>query len=608
MSINNYEKIVNHSGSPMLVLAGPGFGKTYLLADRIKRLLKNGISKENITVITFGKDASQSMKNELIDPKGDFKLKFNELPRISTMHSLGNEIVKEMPRAIGLLKTNLKVQEDESIKKLLYRDAAFILGFDENYAKESRECKQHGDCAKDLDKKKCRVCRKYREIMSKCNHIDFDDQILFACDILENNDEILKKYQNQTQHLLVDEYQDINAAQFRLIKLLSHKSRSGLFVVGDDAQSIYGFRGCGPEFILRFKKDYPEAEISTLSVSRRCHEKIMEDAFKILDSYYKDWAGKPDLEYEPEIDEEPKIINASSETAEAVIVRKITVEALQNNQSVLILVPRKEFFPLITKELNEKGIPYSCPIDFLPNKIEIIKKFLDWIKNYNDNFKTRLIIEDLINFGIAKVPGTTKNIKVCKDETIKNRISEEKKIAELWEKVNKKNNLFILIQKYKNKNFTLRTISDALVRLLDLYNTGRKNKGEFLKHLSCVLNIWHEPEKFVEDISKTTKLLKPNEPKLYRLAKITTMRKAKGLTFDVVIVIGLENDIIPNPRGDIREEARLFYVSMTRASKKLFLIHSHKRHRNISWGNELINKPRSRFLDIIGRDSEWRRF
>ena len=112
--------------------------------------------------------------------------------------------------------------------------------------------------------------------MSKCNYIDFDDQIHFACQILENFPNILNKYQSQAEHLLVDEYQDINAAQFKLIKLLSGRYRGGLFVVGDDAQSIYSFRGGDPKFILRFEHDFPGTEVATLAHSRRCHENILE--------------------------------------------------------------------------------------------------------------------------------------------------------------------------------------------------------------------------------------------------------------------------------------------------------------------------------------------
>jgi DNA helicase-2/ATP-dependent DNA helicase PcrA len=208
MALNSYEEIVTNFVSPTLVLAGPGAGKTYLLADRIKRLLYNGTDKGIITVLTFGKDANQHMINELIKPSG-FNIPFTKLPHISTMHSLGFEILCEKPHDINLLKTNLKVQENENVKRLMYRDASLILDYTEDDSKEALKCKQYGDCKENLEERKCQICEQYWKIMSKCNYVDFDDLILFACRILEKNPTILKKYQFRAKHLLVDEYQDV---------------------------------------------------------------------------------------------------------------------------------------------------------------------------------------------------------------------------------------------------------------------------------------------------------------------------------------------------------------------------------------------------------------
>jgi len=313
MPLEEYEEIVTNFETPTLVLAGPGAGKTYMLADRIKRLLDDGVDKETITVLTFGKDASRHMKEELLNPSGHFKIPLDNLPHVSTMHSLGLSIVKEKPRFVKLKKTDLRVQNQEEVKRLLFRDAALILGYGDAEARDASNCKACGDCSESPGEEYCEVCTRYREIMTKCNCIDFDDQIHFACDILENYPDVLDKYQSQAKHLLVDEYQDINAAQFKLIELLSRKNRTGLFAVGDDAQSIYSFRGGHPKFILRFEDDFPGAEVTTLAHSRRCHENIMEDAFRVIEEYYPDWTGKPDLTYHKEIGDPPHIWHLSSE-------------------------------------------------------------------------------------------------------------------------------------------------------------------------------------------------------------------------------------------------------------------------------------------------------
>jgi DNA helicase-2/ATP-dependent DNA helicase PcrA len=528
------------------------------------------------------------------------------------MHSLGFNIVKEKPRDVGLRKANLQVQNNESIKKLIYRDAALILGYNEDDSKEALKCKQCGDCRETTEVKKCKICRKYWEIMSKCNYIDFDDQILFACQILEKNPDMLEQYQSQAKHLLVDEYQDINAAQFRLIALLSRKSRDGLFVVGDDAQSIYGFRGTDPKFILRFGKDFPDAETLPLAYSRRCHDKIMNDAFKVLDKYYPEWNGNRELEYFVESGEDPFIWHLPSNIAEAKKVAQIARSSIQNGKTILILAPKKEFFPLLSEYLSKYKVPHRCPINLLHERtrerIGVVKRFIDWLTDPTDSFKTRLVIEDLINIGIAKIPGASK-ITTCKPETIKKRIAGETEIANLWESVDKKTNLFSVINNYENLGATLLKIRESLNNLIGSYDDFKgDNRGEFVKRLSVVSGIWIDPANFTDDISSIVKLLDSKRPTGVGSVELMTMRKAKGLEAQIVVIVGLEDDVVPSRFSDEVEEARLFYVSMTRAKERLYLLHSFQRPRNISYGQELRNKKRSRFLDTIGRDSEYKGF
>ena len=604
MALTTYEEIVTHYTSPTLVLAGPGAGKTHLLADRVKRLLEKGVDKTSITVLTFGTDAKQHMRDELTTQKKPFKIEFTNLPHISTMHSLGLGIVYEKPRHVNLLKTNLTVQDDAYIKKLLYRDAAFILGLGEQSSQDAFECKLHGDCEGAHEEAECKICNKYWEIMSKINCIDFDDQILFACKILENNPDLLERYQSQSEHLLVDEYQDINAAQFKLIDLLSRKSRSGLFVVGDDAQSIYGFRGADPSFILHFPEDFPGAEAPPLAYSRRCHKTIMEDAFKVVEKYYTDWKGNKDLHYIKEAGEEPFIWQFPSENAEAEMVAKIARSVIPE-KSVLVLAPKKEFFTEISEALCRHNVPHDCP-SALPERIEIAKQIIDWAKNPSDNLSTRVVIEHLINNkGIAKVAGAKKN-KKCSPETIRKRNAAEAEIATLWESVDKENNLFSVIKALEEPKGTLQKLQESLLRIEDSFNNYEKEKrGDFLKNIAVVVGIWGDPGDFAKDISAVVKTVSSEKPTGPGSVEIKTMRKAKGLEADVVIIVGLEDDIVPAPRNDIVEESRLFYVSMTRAKEKLFLFHSYKRPRNISYGQDLIDKPRSRFLDVIGRKSKY---
>jgi superfamily I DNA/RNA helicase len=184
----------------------------------------------------------------------------------------------------------------------------------------------------------------------------------------------------------------------------------------------------------------------------------------------------------------------------------------------------------------------------------------------------------------------------------------ETEMAKLWDKVDKNNNLFSIITSLEQSNATITKIRDALLKLLDLYTNFKKgNECEFLGHLSNMTGIWHDPKEFLKDFSRIIEITSSQCNTGIGWVRLNTMRKAKGLEADVVIIVGLEDDIIPNPKNNnIAEESRLFYVSMTRAKEYLYLFHSYKRNRRISYGEKLINKRRSRFLDVIGRKSEWK--
>lgn len=607
MSKIEYEDIVSNLNSPTLVLAGPGAGKTYLLGDRVKRLLDSGVSESQITLLAFSKDATQNMRNKLLDPDEGFGIPYKKLPRISTINSLGFEIVKKRPRSVGLRKLGLEVQEDKNVKRLLFRDASLILGFSEENGEKARECKQRGDCKIGSRETECSICKKYWEIMSKCNRIDFDDQVLFAINILEDNPDLLQEYQENSRHLLVDEYQDINVAQFRLIELLSRNSRNGLFVVGDDAQSIYGFRGASPEFILRFNEDFPHAFTPPLAHSRRCHEKTMFMAVKILEEYYPSWTNSTEIEYHVPSGDAPRIWGCRSEISEAQWVARIARAAVAKGKSVLVLAPKKDFFPLVIKTLHKYGVPCIRPMNLLTReankRLKVIERILGWVRNQGDSFLTRVALEILIDHGIAKVPGADKGRR-CTPETINQRIIAETEIAKLWDFVDKKNDLRAVLSTLQSPSDTLRISREALEQLATSFANSKYDiRVEFVKQLSIASGVWVDPIRLVEDLGSVIDLINAEQPTGFGAVQLMTMRKAKGLQADIVIMIGLEDDIIPDARSDSDEQARLFYVSMTRTKEQVYLLHSLRRPCYISFGNRVLDKKRSRFLDALGEDS-----
>jgi len=609
MESGAYEAIVTTVDRPTLVLAGPGAGKTYLLGDRVKRLLDAEVDKDNITVLTFGRDASQHMRNKLLDTEVGFGIPYANLPYVSTLHAIGFEIVNRSARAFRLRKADLLVQTDEKVKQLLYRDAALLLGLSEANADTARQCKQCGQCDRGTKDPECSVCEKYWDIMSKCNCIDFDDQVLFACQILENDSSLLTEFQQRSQHLIVDEYQDINAAQFRLIELLSRNSRSGLFAVGDDAQSIYQFRGADPGFILRFADDFPGASTPSLAHSWRCHKLTMDDAEKVLIEHYPDWTGPHGLVYHVPPGEEPSIWHVPDDRAEAEWVARIARQAVREKKTVLVLVPKKEFFPRISLALREYGVPHECPANLLPDRVnrrlKVLFGLLKWVKEPENTFLTRLAIESLINHGITRVPGADKG-KKCKPETVARRVQVETEIAQLWEDVDRRRNLLSVLRGFSTASAQLELVRDTLTGLIEAFVSSKGElRGEFAKRLSLASGACEDPVKMAKDLCSIMDLMSASQPTGFGSVQLMTMRKAKGLEADVVVIVGLEDDIIHNPASSLEEEARLFYVSMTRAKEKLYLIHSYKRLRSISFGPEVTGKKRSRFLDSVGRPSKY---
>lgn len=606
--IKSEDEIIAHNSSPLLVKAGPGSGKTTLLAKKIKFLLdKERADKNTITVLTYNKDTMRHLVSILVDKNLDYHIRPQDLPNITTMHALGHGIIKENPRKIGLCKENLDVQDDENVTRLIFRDAALMLDYSEEDGRAARKCKQKGDCKPGATSKECRICEEYWKIMAVFNQVDFDDQILFACRVLEENQDILAKYQSKANYLLIDEYQDINAAQFRLISLLSEKSRNGLFVVGDDAQTIYAFRGSNPKFILRFKKDFPGAESPLWPYSHRCHEKTMADACKVLEKYYKEW-DRPALEYDTKDGEQPDIWQLRSELEEAKWVARGARKFNHEKKSVLILAPKKELFILVAKELKNLDVPFTGQENLFPkylnDHINSIESFLKWIAKPHDSFLTRLVIEELLNRGSAKVPGA-KKLRGLRPETKEKRISAEKEVATLWRLVTKKEDLFTVLDRVGEKSTVLNAINKILQSLAKSYERIKDNKNEeFINHLFIQSGIWGKSSTLARDLSLIINVLRLKRPTGISRVQLMTMRKAKGLEAEIVIIIGLEDDIFPDPDRDIVEEARLFYVSITRAKNRVYLFHSGRRPRDISYGSEILSKRRSRFLDDIGRQSK----
>jgi len=589
---------------PLLLLAGPGTGKTYQLAKRIKYLLEEKkIAPENITVITFTVPAVRNMYERISDVnKPDLYVPREKQPKmICTMHSLGYRILREKGSDFGLNKEARVVYSDR-LRDILVGDAAQLAGFHRDDGKGTAKCRQFSNCTPSGDRK-CKICRQYREILKSCSAIDYDDQILLACKILKEDSQLLEKYRSYCKHLLVDEYQDINAGQFELIYLLSEEQREGLFVVGDDDQSIYSWRGGSPEFIRRFEKDFGDkARIKTLRKSFRCHPQILEGAISVVKEYDKDRLPKDEFEYEVEKGDKIKIHNVPSDEKEAKILRAIIERALPS-RTVLILVPHRGFGSAIVEELRKARIRYSAPLILPREGLPLISVLSQWLRNDSDSLSFRECLEALLDNPKFGIPSKRSR----KPEKLEKRENAFLTISNLWSLVIRKSvdSLWKALELEKDNHKLYSKVFSAFDKLRSL-NDSQGDPADFIAEIVRMLVPWKKPQAFLDEIDSWVETSGAvNGMTQSGSVQLMTLQGAKGLEADIVCVVGLEEGILPRSDsfGDIAEQSRLMFVSMTRAIEELHLFHARKRSGAIMF-RQIYTKDKpdirqSRFIDSI---------
>ena len=593
---------IHEIDGPALILAGPGTGKTYTLGLRLKHLIEEKeVEPETITVITFTSEAAKNMRARISDPqKEEIYIPYNKQPKnIMTMHSLGFKIIRENPEKAGLNGIVRLIPGDYE-REILIGDAAQILGHERSNGEIVSKCRQFGNCTP-LDSPECNICNVYKQILKKCNSVDYNEQILLAIEILESNAEILKEYQNKAKHLLVDEYQDINNAQYRLIKLLSEGNEQGLFVVGDDDQSIYSWRGGSPKFIRNFSREFgDEAEVQYLNKSYRCHRNILEGSLSIVKKYDEKRCKKEKFEYEVEEGKKINIHSVPSDNKEAKTVRQIVQEALPS-QDVLILVPQRKFSEEIVKELRNHQINYSTKVSEVGTGLPMISRLNDWLENPNDSISLRRCIESFIDRLGSKIPSNRVRKKEKKDE----RSEAFLLISRLWKDVieGKAISLWTSLIKNKENNPLLNSIHDAFRMLLYQY-CEKSDITEFISNLSEKLSPWRNTKSFLNEIiSWVETIRKYSYENSDTSVRIMTLQGAKGLEASVVCILGIEESVIPRNEKELPEQSRLLYVSMTRAINELHLFHARLRSSSVLLKNVFAKgKPDvviSRFINDI---------
>ena len=586
---------------PILLLAGPGTGKTYQLAMRIKFLIENqSVDPNEICVMTFTNEAARNMRDRL--SHDDINIPKEKHPSIiSTMHSLGNSIIGQNPEKFGLSEI-YDVLTDKHSRNVLLKDASILAGYGIEDSQETDECRRKGSCNKNTSEKKCRICIEYEKILRKCSLVDYDDQILLACQALKEDEKLLRTFKNKTKHLLIDEYQDINQAQFNLIKLLSKDQEEGLFIVGDDDQSIYSFRGGTPIYIQDIDQFFSiEFKIGRLSKSWRCPKHILEGARAMLTKFYGSSVPKPEPSFSEKIsiNEKIKFFDVPSAEVESQIIRAIIKEKIKSN-SIKIIIPNINYLEPIREALFSSEFDYKYKLSLNDDGLERFIIIGNWCTNPKNSLYTRYLLH-LIAYNFDEL---TKLVKSATEKITEKRVEASKLLAMIWKDVDNTNSFFdILNSKQSDSNEFMKEISNTLNNLLELMTkSGKKRKSlpDFLFNSGQLVSPGKNPHNLISEIIEwKNEIIGGNKTSSFEPVYIYNLPSSKGLEGDVVIVIGVSDELFPKLEADIEEQSRLFYVAMTRAKKELYLFSSRTRSGSITFKKDSYQLKPSCFVDCI---------
>ncbi|HQJ56031.1 MAG TPA: UvrD-helicase domain-containing protein [Caldisericia bacterium] len=619
----NQKKAVLHIEGPLLVFAGAGSGKTKTLTYRVAYLIEElKVKPDNILAVTFTNKASEEMKERI---KNLLNKDIN-LFWIGTFHSMCSRILRKEIVYLGYNKNFTILDEDDSLK--IIDEAIKNLDFQKNYF-QSREIynkisyiKSRGLFVEDYipkdgyDEALKKIFLKYEEIKKNGNLVDFDDLINFVTKILNQNDIISRFYSEKFKFILVDEYQDINPAQHKLLKALT-KYNKNIFVVGDDDQSIYKFRGSSSELMLSFKDDFEKVEVVYLSENYRSTETIV-NASKFLIKNNKTREEKPLYAIKSGGDK-IKLYRAINEIDEARFVIKKIIELKETgiDFSQIAILYRTN---AQSRTFEEAAILFSIPyrlvggIKFYQRKeIKDLLSYLRIVLNERDF----LSLEKVFNFPKIGVGEKTFDKIKFYLEIEKSLIDSLEKILEITKNKKVNNSITKFIENYKKwKNLQddiFELINSIISDVQFLENIEEEKKENIYEFLNIVKEFNDRTGSTrLEDFLSYISLISDVDT-IDTSDKITlmTVHSAKGLEFNTVFIVGLEEGLFPHFKSllsneDIEEERRLLYVAMTRAKENLYLTYSMRRTRmgvpEFLDPSRFLNEIPEEFIDKITTD------
>lgn len=609
--LNSQQKdAVLHTNGPLLILAGAGSGKTKVITHRFAHLTANEkIAPTSILAMTFTNKASREMQDRI----EDITRKNTKGLWIGTFHSLAARILRKEIGALGFHTDFCIYDESDSgnlvrsilkefkIHEALYRGIsskisslkASLVGPEELLANED----SYG-----FDEKFARVYVRYQNELKKNNALDFDDLIMFAVKLCEHHPAILKKYQKEFSHIMVDEFQDTNASQYRLTTLLAGK-KNNICVVGDDDQSIYKFRGAEISNIRNFKNDFRKTKVIRLEQNYRSTQNILDIAQHVITSSpdrmtKKLWTEKGKGEkiyYCTTINEkeEARYIAQS--------IKELYLKGKHSYKDIAILYRVNQQSRPLEEAMREVGQPYRIfgGTSFYQRKeIKDIISFLKVIANPDDSVSLKRIV----NCPPRQIGSTT--ITRIENEARKREESLYKTMKHIMKNSGYTNSLkdklrgFVLIAEdlIENRDMDLPGLINMLYEKTDYLEWVEEEKVENLKELVRAAD-----GKDLRSFLDTASLFSVHdEDHTEDSVSLMTLHSAKGLEFPVVFISGIEDGLVPHFHAtkdpdELEEERRLFYVGITRAQELLVLSGAKRRRLYTS----IQDQQPSRFLADI---------
>ena len=620
---------------PMIVIAGAGSGKTRVLTYKIAYLMTEGVDPFNILALTFTNKAAKEMKERIATIVG------NEAKNLwmGTFHSVFARILRIEAHKIGYT-SNFTIYDSDDSQKLVSRIIKeFNLDKDQykyksifsrissmknSFITPNNYLNNEELLLSDKISNRSKFYQIYNEYVERCfkaGAMDFDDLLLKTNELLNSYPDTLSKYQNIFKYILVDEYQDTNHSQYLIIRALSDKFQN-ICVVGDDAQSIYSFRGANINNILNFQKDFPDSKIFRLEQNYRSTKNIVNAANSLIENNQK--RLKKNVWTENESGEKISVNKLLTDGEEGRFVASSIFEnkmqSQLQNSDFAILYRTNAQSRSFEDALRKKNISYRVygGLSFYQRKeIKDVLAYLRLLINPDDeqafkriiNFPARGIGQTTLN----KIAVEAKNSSVSDYIFIKDLLKSSEILNNSTK--NKLLDFVIMIESIKNKieHADVFDITKEVLKQSGLYNLYKNDESlEGINRIQNIEELLNGIKDFVENNEKSQASVssflqdvalatdQDNDTNDNNVVSLMTVHLAKGLEFPYVYIVGLEENLFPsamnlNSRTELEEERRLFYVALTRAEKKIYLSYVLSRYR---WGKP-VDSEKSRFIDEI---------